>query len=914
MNGSVTAFFLFSALCIPAPPDPTWPMRRHDTRLSGRAGARGGFRAAPRVAWTFREDVLEVELQATAQHGGPGDTPVAPLVIEPAKLPPPPAEPPAEEPASQGKKKKRKRPAGALLADLHGDGRLVPDPGKAAKLIPGVKGLQTVTFDAVPGMEASLTRRAVCRAYDGPEPRVAWTSEPFDTVQNTNHVVADLDADGQLEVVLAPHYRVLILDGATGRAEHVLRFHDLRNYGFFCVAQLDADPQLEMVVVADFVLHIDVVDMDASGPRLLWRKDFEEDIQSKRRILRPGPDPVVDLDGDGRKEIVFNLYNDSRDQLWHVVALDALTGEKRLDLPGRYLGGHDDLDGDGARELLVCECPSLCVPLAGVVSVLSWSPGRGPAPVMRWSRPHSRFLTREVDLPLTHSTIVARGTETAATVAPGGGAATGFLVALLDGDREVVSLAQLERDDAVLSVHLPATREVAVRSVTDGEPGKDGGGPAGFALSFRAGATERLELPPPRGGRLEAVCARPIPARATRGADSDGWVTVGTWGGKPAVFTENAMGEVLAVCPPGLTGAPGPAGSRQPAVIWRDTGTGPVILADLDGDGSPEAVYAGASPGGEGHIVAAAPSGRKWVRPIAGFPAPHPPWNYGGVTRWWVGRFTSPARFDIWVSARRGTMHTDEGFLLRGADGALLWQRSEVRTPGMPASTRGWGCGGGSANAADVDGDGLDDVVSLYPVNYSALSGSDGKLLKSVDAASGLFKDVWGAYATPCVADLDGDGDGEPEVFWSGPYHQGVTDLDGKVRWGRKGGTGIATVADLDGDGRLEAASTGWEKDGTGLKVLDARTGDLRWELPLPGNPRIEVTAADLDGETGDELLFATGKMLRAVGASGAGLRELWSVELPAEPQGEIAVADADGDGAAELLYVGRDGTVYCLR
>ena len=55
-------------------------------------------------------------------------------------------------------------------------------------------------------------------------------------------------------------------------------------------------------------------------------------------------------------------------------------------------------------------------------------------------------------------------------------------------------------------------------------------------------------------------------------------------------------------------------------------------------------------------------------------------------------------------------------------------------------------------------------------------------------------------------------------------------------------------------------------------------------------------------------------RWLRAVGTSGAGLGELWTVELPAEPQGEIAVADADGDGAAEILFVGRDGTVYCLR
>ena len=94
--------------------------------------------------------------------------------------------------------------------------------------------------------------------------------------------------------------------------------------------------------------------------------------------------------------------------------------------------------------------------------------------------------------------------------------------------------------------------------------------------------------------------------------------------------------------------------------------------------------------------MAAGPAGRKWARPIAGFPGPHPDWNFGGVTRWWTGRFTARDRADVWVSARRGTMHSDEGFLLDGRDGKLLWTCAEVRTPDMAPATRGWGCGGGA--------------------------------------------------------------------------------------------------------------------------------------------------------------------------------------------------------------------------
>jgi hypothetical protein len=783
--------------------------------------------------------------------------------------------------------------------DLHGDGRLVPDPGKAAKLIPQVKGLQTVTFEVVPGMEAALARRAVCRAHDGPEPRIAWTSETFDTVQNTNHIIADVDADGQLDVVLAPHYRVLILDGATGRTKHVLRFHSLRNYGFFCASNLDDDPRLELIVVADFALHLDVIDMDAKGPNLLWRKDIEADIQSKRRILAPGPDPVADLDGDGRKEIIVNLYNDSNDQLWHVVAFDALTGAKRLDLPRRFMAGHGDLDGDGREELLLCECPALYVPLAGSLSVVSWDPRDEPVTRTRWSSRGGRFLLREAPLPLTHSTIVARGTETAATVKLGGGGGPGFLVAAPEGSGERISLISLSVERPLLSLSLPAPG--SIRGIFDA----DEDNPAAFAISFPARSSARIEIPAARGGDLDAVSARPVPPRRVRGSQADGWVATGSWGGKPAVFTDNALGEVVALEPPRKPGG-------ELNVAWRDAGQGPLILADLDGDGAAEAIFADESPTGEGRILAAAPTGRKWVRPLDGFPGPHPPWNWGGITEWWVGRFTSRTRFDVWASARRGTMHSDEGFALSGKDGALLWQRSEVRTPDLPPTTRGWGCGGGSLNAADIDGDGLDDVVSLYPVNYWVCRGTDGELLKSVSAASGLFEGVWGAYATPCVADLDRDG--KPQVFWSGPYHQGVTDSSGKARWRHKGGSSLVTLLDMDGDGALEAASTGWEKDGAGLRVLNARTGALRWEMPLEGNPRADVIAAQLDGTPGEELLFPIGKTLHAVTWRDGALHELWRIDLPAEPMGELAFADADGDSHGEILFAGKDGALYCFK
>ena len=75
-------------------------------------------------------------------------------------------------------------------------------------------------------------------------------------------------------------------------------------------------------------------------------------------------------------------------------------------------------------------------------------------------------------------------------------------------------------------------------------------------------------------------------------------------------------------------------------------------------------------------------------------------------------------------------MHSDEAWVLRGLDGRTLWHLREVRTDRTPADARGWGAGGSFVCSADVDGDGLEDIVHLYPVNYMAAKGTNGQLLE----------------------------------------------------------------------------------------------------------------------------------------------------------------------------------------
>lgn len=145
-----------------------------------------------------------------------------------------------------------------------------------------------------------------------------------------------------------------------------------------------------------------------------------------------------------------------------------MTGAKRLDLPGRYLLGHEDLDGDGARELLVAECRDLFVPEAGRLEAVSWNPRRDPAEQVRWSQAQAKFLTREPPLPRTHSTIVARGSEAAVTLWLHGGKEKGFLIASPSEKSETISLVALSRPEPVFSLRVPRCPDLRILSASAG--------------------------------------------------------------------------------------------------------------------------------------------------------------------------------------------------------------------------------------------------------------------------------------------------------------------------------------------------------------------------------------------------------------------------------------------------------------
>jgi hypothetical protein len=390
-----------------------------------------------------------------------------------------------------------------------------------------------------------------------------------------------------------------------------------------------------------------------------------------------------------------------------------------------------------------------------------------------------------------------------------------------------------------------------------------------------------------RGCAAQAIAwQRALPESARWGnliaadLDGDGTVSVVSIAGNREVVALRAVG-------------------GETTVRWRHPGAGTVAAADFDGDGAKEVAMLGWEPSGEGNATVVEGTGTLlWRRPIAGFPGPLEPWNFGTLTTLAAGRLSGADHDDLLVFARRSTMHSDEGHAFSGPDGQLLWSRTSASD-----GERDWGFGGTPVALHDTDADGAEDIISLYPVNLTIVSGKDGKQLVGRSAAGdSIFPGIWAAYGEPTV--FDHDRDGTPELTWNGGYCLGMTDLAGSTLWATTPAA-VGVPCDADGDGAWEIASPLASQ----LRWFEPLKGETRWTLDLPG-PASQVAAADVDGDRVEEAVLACGKWLIAAHALAGAPSVLWQLECSASIA-EFVLADTDADGALEAVLRGADGLLY---
>src|SRR5579884_283252 len=190
----------------------------------------------------------------------------------------------------------------------------------------------------------------------GAVPRPLWRYD-FDKYTCFPSILkADVDGDGVNEICVETHSHMWVFDARSGKVHQYVEWNpapaNVRSYGLVRFQDLNGDGLPEFFCIGDFSHHHEVLVNEKGQFKLAWTHGWDNSVTtSKLATTWPDP-PIADVDGDGKLEMLVNMFNSESEGRWMIRIYDAMTGAIKARVPDRIAVQLTDMDGDGAAEIL----------------------------------------------------------------------------------------------------------------------------------------------------------------------------------------------------------------------------------------------------------------------------------------------------------------------------------------------------------------------------------------------------------------------------------------------------------------------------------------------------------------------------------------------------------------------------------